>query len=162
MLNSMEKLTFLGIGPKIARIVIPFLLIGIVLNTLFPGIFKFGNEMKQPFLIAGIILLVLALVYYIATLRLMAPGIKNNRLVTSGVYRYSRNPLYFALLILLIPGLGLVLNSWIIPIASILGCFMFRKYIHEEEDMLDRIFGNDYHVYKNKTPLFFPNPFIKK
>jgi len=50
----MEKLTFLGIGPKIARVVIPFLIISIILSILFPGIFNFGKEMQEPFLIAGI------------------------------------------------------------------------------------------------------------
>ncbi len=118
--------------------------------------------MQEPFLIAGIVLLVIGVAWYIATLTLMIPAIKNNQLVTRGVYRFCRNPLYFALLILLLPGLGLVLNSWIIPIASILGCLAFKKFIHEEEEMLERIFGNDYKNYKTKTPLFFPDPFIKK
>jgi len=158
----MEKLTFLGIGPKIARVVIPFLIISIILSILFPGIFNFGKEMQEPFLIAGIVLLVVAIIWYVATLAVMAQAIKNNRLVTRGVYRFCRNPLYFALLILLLPGLGLVLNSWIILVASILGCIRFRKFIHEEEEMLDRIFGNDYQNYKTRTPLFFPNFFIKR
>jgi len=117
--------------------------------------------MQEPFLIAGIVLLVIAVGWYIATLMLMAPAIKNNQLVTKGVYRFCRNPLYFALLMLLLPGLGLVLNSWIIPIASILGCIAFRKFIHDEEEMLQRIFGDKYRKYYERTPVFFPNFFIK-
>lgn len=158
----MEKLTFLGIGPKIARITIPWLLIAIALTLIFPRIFTFGKEMEEPFLIAGIVLLVIALVLYIATLRLMVPGIRNNSLITGGVYRICRNPLYSALLLFLIPGLGLLLNSWIIPTASLVGCLLFRKFIHEEEEMLDRIFGEDYRKYRERAPLFFPNPFAKR
>jgi protein-S-isoprenylcysteine O-methyltransferase Ste14 len=158
----MEKLTFLGIGPKIARVTIPYLVIAIGLTILFPAIFTFGRELQKPFLVAGIIVLVLALAFYIATLRLMVPGIRNNRLVTGGVYRLCRNPLYSALLLFLIPGVGLLLNSWIILTASIIGYLLFRKYIFQEEEVLERLFGDDYRNYRNKTSLFFPNPFIKK
>ncbi len=158
----MEKLTFLGIGSKIARITIPYLVITIALTLLFPSIFTFGKDLEEPFLIAGIILIAIALVFYILTLRLMVPGIRDNRLVTGGVYRLCRNPLYAALLLFLIPGLGLLLNSWIIPTASIIGCLLFRKFIYEEEELLERIFGDDYKNYRDRTSLFFPNPFIKK
>ena len=158
----MEKLTFLGIGPKIARVTIHYLVIAIGLTILFPAIFTFGKDLQKPFLVAGIIVLALALAFYIATLRLMVPGIRNNRLVTGGVYRLCRNPLYSALLLFLIPGVGLLLNSWIILSASIIGYLLFRKYIFQEEEVLERLFGDDYRNYRNKTSLFFPNPFIKK
>jgi protein-S-isoprenylcysteine O-methyltransferase Ste14 len=158
----MEKLTFLGIGPKIARITIPYLVIAIVLTILFPAIFTFGKNAQGPLLIAGIVLLAVALAFYIVTLYLMVPGIRNNHLVTGGVYRLCRNPLYSALLLFLIPGLGLVLNSWIIPTASLLGCIAFRKFIHEEEELLERLFRDEYRMYRSKTSLFFPNPFGKK
>ena len=153
----MEKLTFLGAGPKIARVTIPFLVIAIALTILFPRIFTFGEPTRTTFLIAGIAMMVAAVAFYIATLYLMVPGIRKNQLITGGVYRFCRNPLYFALLILLIPGLGLLLNSWIIPVSSILGCLAFRKFIHEEEEQLERIFGDDYRKYRDRTAWFFPS-----
>ena len=100
-----------------------------------------------------------ALVFYIASIRVMLPGIRGNFLVTNGPYRLCRNPLYSALLFFLVPGLGLLLNSWLIVTTSIVGYLAFRKYIHEEEEMLERIFGDDYRRYREKTSLVFPNPF---
>jgi protein-S-isoprenylcysteine O-methyltransferase Ste14 len=158
----MEKLSFLGIGPKIARVAIPWLVIAIALTLLFPSVFTFGKTSQQPLLIAGAVLLAIALVFYIATLTVMVPGIRNTRLVTGGVYRLCQNPLYAALLLFLIPGLGLMMNSWIIPTASILGSLAFRKFIHEEEDLLEHLFGDEYRQYRDKTSLFFPNPFFKR
>jgi len=38
----MEKLTFFGVGPKIGRITLPYLVITILLTTFFPAIFTFG------------------------------------------------------------------------------------------------------------------------
>ena len=157
----MEKLSFFGVGPKIARIAIPFLIIAIVLTVLYPGIFTFGENAQKPLLFAGIVLLAIAIVFYIATLSVLVPGIRENRLVTGGVFRLCQNPLYAALLLFLIPGLGLVLNSWIIPLTSLLGALAFRKFIHEEEELLERLFGDEYRHYRDQTSFFFPNPFRK-
>jgi protein-S-isoprenylcysteine O-methyltransferase Ste14 len=157
----MEKLTFLGIGPKIARIILPWLAITITLTILFPAPFTFGKALQDRIMIAGWILLSIALVFYAATLILMVPGIRSNRLITTGAYRLCQNPLYAALLLFLIPGVGLILNSWLILTTTILGYFIFRKFIHEEEELLERIFGDEYRNYRAGTNQFFPNPFIK-
>ena len=158
----MEKLNFFGVGPKIGRITLPYLAITITLTILFPGIFTFGQLLKEPLLIAGIILIAIALAFYFTTLRLMLPGIKSNRLITSGAYRLCRNPLYSALLLFFIPGLGLLLNSWLILTTPIVGYLVFRKFIHEEEEQLERIFGDEYRSYHEKTSMLFPNPFNKR
>ena len=157
----MEKLSFLGIGPKIARVTLPYLSIAIALTILFPSIFTFGKALQEPLLIAGIVFLAVALVLYIATLRLMVPGLRSNHLVVSGTYRFCRNPLYAALLLFLIPGIGLLMNSWIVLTASIIGYLLFRRFIHEEEEQLERLFGDDYRKYKGMTSLFVPNLFKK-
>jgi protein-S-isoprenylcysteine O-methyltransferase Ste14 len=155
----MEKLNFFGIGPKIGRIALPWLVITISLTIIFPAIFSFGQSLRQPLLIVGIVLLVVALIYYFTTLRLMLPGIRENRLITTGAYRLCRNPLYAAMILFLFPGLALVLNSWIILTTSIVGYLLFRKFVHEEEEALERIFGEEFKVYREKTSCFFPNPF---
>jgi protein-S-isoprenylcysteine O-methyltransferase Ste14 len=81
----------------------------------------------------------------------MVPGIRENRLVTTGPYRFSRNPLYVTLIFLMIPGLALALNSWLVVTASIIACILFRIYIHEEEELLERIFGEEFRSYKART-----------
>jgi len=158
----MEKLTFLGIGPKIGRITLPYAAITIALTIIFPTIFTFGKFLQQPFMVAGIILLAIALIFYFSTLRLMLPGIRGNKLITTGAYRLCRNPLYSALINLFVPGLALLLNSWLIFTVSLAGYLLIRKYIHEEEELLDRIFGDKYKRYHEQTPLIFPNPFPGK
>ncbi len=39
---------------------------------------------------------------------------------------------------------------------SILTYLVFRLVIHEEEEQLERIFGNEYREYMKRTPRFFP------
>jgi len=155
----MEKLSFYGVGPKIGRVTLPWLAITIALTIIFPSVFSFGESLKTPFMIAGIVLIAIALVMYFTTLKLMLPGIKENRLVTGGAYRFCRNPLYSAILCFLIPGLSLLLNSWIILTATIVGYIVFKRYVHEEEETLERLFGDEFRNYKSRTSLLFPNPF---
>lgn len=150
----MEKLSFMGVGPKIGRITLPYLAITIVLTVLYPDIFTICSAIQKPLLIAGILLMVLALVFYAMTIRVMLPGIRENRLVTNGTYRFSRNPLYATLILLMIPGLALALNSWLVVTTSIVAYLLFRKYIHEEEEQLERIFGEEYRSYRQKTRAF--------
>lgn len=155
----MEKLSFFGIGPKIGRITLPWLVVTIVLTIIFPPVFSFGESVRQPLLIAGIVLIIFALVFYFSTLRLMLPGIRENRLITTGAYRLCRNPLYAAMIVFLFPGIALATDSWIILSASLVGYLVFRKYVHEEEEVLERLFGDEFRIYRDKTSLLFPNPF---
>ena len=157
----MEKLSFYGVGPKIGRVTLPYLAIAIALSIIFPGIFTMGEAVQKPFMIAGIVLIVFAVAFYFSTLRLMLPGIRENRLITGGAYRLCRNPLYSAIILFFIPGLGLLTNSWLIITTSVVGYVMFRLNVKKEEDLLERIFGDEYRKYRDRTPLLFPNPFVK-
>lgn len=77
------------------------------------------------------------------------PFRKADKLVTAGVYRYGRNPMYL--------GLALVLSgAWLLfgAITPILGLFIFvvvidRWYIPPEERMLGEQFGAAYEEYRS-------------
>lgn len=74
---------------------------------------------------------------------------KASTLVTSGLYRFTRNPMYLGLA-LLIAGIGLGLGTIFVPI--VLAVFVWvitTKQIIPEERALENIFGQDYVSYKN-------------
>jgi protein-S-isoprenylcysteine O-methyltransferase Ste14 len=152
----MAKLNFYGVGPKIGRIALPYLAVSIILTLLFPALFTFGAEAKKPLLIVGAILLISGLALYFATVKKLLDGLKNSKLVTSGTFRYCRNPLYAFLILMVIPGLGLMLNSWIILTTTIPGYIVFKVYIREEYREMESFFGETYREYSKKTPEFFP------
>lgn len=76
---------------------------------------------------------------------------KVSSLVTSGVYQYSRNPMYV--------GLVLILFSWALYLSHFLAflllpifiLYMIRFQIQPEERMLAQKFGKAYQVYKAKV-----------
>lgn len=72
-------------------------------------------------------------------------------LVTSGVFRFTRNPMYLGFLSVLC-GVSLVLGS-LSPILSVVVFFLLANfwYIPFEERTCEQTLGEDYLAYKEKT-----------
>jgi len=157
----MPKLNFLGVGPKIATVLLPWLLSSIVLSSHFRIIFSFTPEKNTLLFIFGIVLLVFGIVFYGFTVRLLLKGLKETRLVTNGAFSLCQNPLYSSIILFIIPALSLIINSWLVLTTSIAGYILFKIFIKKEYHELEKFFGNDYIKYKNETPEFFPLPFKK-
>jgi protein-S-isoprenylcysteine O-methyltransferase Ste14 len=79
------------------------------------------------------------------------PFQESSSLITEGVFRYSRNPMYLGFLLILI-GVALLFGSlspWIIiPLFVVL---MEVVFIRVEERMLEEKFAQAWLVYKNKV-----------
>lgn len=72
---------------------------------------------------------------------------KSTQLVTYGLYRYSRNPMYLGLLLLLLSW-GLYLgNAFNTITAALFVAYMNRFQISKEEEALSRLFGKEYQQY---------------
>ncbi len=72
-------------------------------------------------------------------------------IVTTGVYQFTRNPIYFGFLLILI---GLPLNSgfyWGFPLAPFFIVTMNRLVIEREESYLEKKFGGVYSGYKSRV-----------
>jgi protein-S-isoprenylcysteine O-methyltransferase Ste14 len=84
------------------------------------------------------------------TINPMSPN-KTSALVTGGIYRLSRNPMYV--------GLFLFLMAWAIQLSMLwpfIGPVLFVIYINRfqitpEERVMESKFGDEYSVYKNKV-----------
>ena len=72
-------------------------------------------------------------------------------LVTEGMYRYSRNPMYLGLLLLTISS-TIWFGTWFGIIINILFIFLinFLQFIPEEEALLE-IFGEEYEEFKKNV-----------
>jgi len=157
----MAKLNFLGIGPKMAIVFIPWLFVTIIISIINKDFFVITSVNKNLILIIGIGLMVPGLIFYFSTVRLLLKGLNDNRLMTKGAYRLCQNPLYAVIFIIIIPSLSLIMNSWLVLTSGIVGYILFRIYIKSEYKELEKCFGEEYLKYKNETPEFFPIPFKK-
>jgi protein-S-isoprenylcysteine O-methyltransferase Ste14 len=152
----MNKLNFLGIGPKIAVVLLPWLGTAIVLSCIKIDFVRYRSEGPDILLITGIVLMTAGLIFYFSTVRMLLKGLKETRLITTGPYSLCQNPLYASLILFIIPALSLILNSWLILTSSIVGYILFKIYIKSEYNELEKFFGEDYLKYKKATPEFFP------
>jgi protein-S-isoprenylcysteine O-methyltransferase Ste14 len=152
----MKKIDFFGAGPKIGRIALPYFAVTIALACSFPSIFCFGVGVKQYMMIAGAVLLACGLVCYGLTIRSLLKGLKETRLITTGLYSYCQNPLYAVIMLLFIPGIALMLNSWLVLTTTIAGYLVFKRLISQEYNEMTELFGEEYKRYKETTPEFFP------
>ena len=152
----MDKLNFLGIGPKIAVVLLPWLGTSIVLSCTDMRLFKYMSETSDFMIVAGIAIMLLGLIFYFSTVKMLLKGLKETRLMTKGPYSCCQNPLYASLILFIIPALSLLLNSWLIFTASIAGYILFKLFIRSEYIELEKFFGDDYLKYKRETPEFIP------
>ena len=74
-----------------------------------------------------------------------------NKLVTSGIFKYSRNPMYLGMLMIVLSTSIFYLNIYSIltPLLFILWINKFQ--IIREEEFLTEKFGDEYLSYKKKT-----------
>lgn len=76
-------------------------------------------------------------------------------MVTSGVYRRSRNPMYFAYVVTLF-GEALIAHWWGLVTYALLFWAAFHAYVlFREEPLLLARFGNDYSNYAAAVPRWF-------
>ncbi len=79
----------------------------------------------------------------------------DHRLVTTGPYRWVRNPLYSAGAVIF-TGLGLLAASWFLLAAAALALVLVRLRLPAEEAELEARFGEAYRDYARRTGRFLP------
>ncbi|GLU44445.1 isoprenylcysteine carboxylmethyltransferase family protein [Allomuricauda sp. NBRC 101325] len=80
---------------------------------------------------------------------------KANHLVTNGIYNFSRNPMYLALLLILL-AFGLRLgNAFNTLLAAGFVYWMNHFQIKPEEEALKQKFGQEYNIYCKLTRRWF-------
>lgn len=134
------------------------------LDSLF-GIINFQSMTSTAFgmlfLVGGFILRFWAtFLFYESGINVVALHAQK-ALITSGPYRFSRNPLYLGLICIGL-GSGLLAGSLLTILFTIVG-FIFADYwIRYEEKHLEQIFGEEYRKYKNNVPRWLPTISLRK
>src|ERR1051325_10129034 len=148
---------FLGRTPVRTFIVYPFL------TLLWEFFFRGGtldfNAWFSPLLVWGYLQYRLCGLYRIKHGG-GGPGLETppDRLVDTGPYAYTRNPMYLGHLIFLI-GLSLTLQSWLAAGITIGVAFWFHNRVLGDEKKLIARFGNSYVNYMQAVKRWIPGLF---
>ena len=84
---------------------------------------------------------------------------EQHQLVTNGIYRYIRHPIYAAFLLWTIAQ-AMLLPNWVVACCAplVLGLLLAVRVPREERMMLDT-FGDSYRAYMSRTARFVPGVF---
>tara|TARA_B100002051_G_scaffold213191_1_gene205066 strand:+ start:85 stop:528 length:444 start_codon:yes stop_codon:yes gene_type:complete len=101
----------------------------------------------------GVIILINPIVKFIKSKTTIDPikFKKVNKLITSGIYKYSRNPMYLGLLFIVVSTSVFYLNIFSITTPILFYFWINRFQIKREEIFLKEKFGKEYLLYKTKT-----------
>ena len=142
-------LAFLAL-PGTVAFLIPWLLAG-------PG--QFGQFVDPrglvPFVLGSVLLLWCVRDFYVAGRGTLAPWSPPRHLVATGLYRFSRNPMYIAV-VLVLWGWALGFRSRAIAVYALLvmlACHL--RVILGEEPWLARTHGQEWVRYKARVPRWF-------
>ena len=141
-----------GSGDRIFLVTTPFLIIGLVLNILFPSLFSVGGT---PFVlkVLSIIVLAVGVIIWLWSVVLILTKVPKHELITSGPYAFIKHPLYTAVALLVLPWIGLLLDTWLGVLIGLILYLATRLFSPEEERNLSRTFGTAWDEYCNKVKL---------
>jgi protein-S-isoprenylcysteine O-methyltransferase Ste14 len=143
------------------------ILLGIVGQTLLPDVLPLAAD-ATPLRAVGTLLFTVGLAMALAgRLQLgdnwsdieSAVVRREHRVVSRGIYRYIRHPIYSGDLILL-AGFELALNSWLVVGPLLLAPVVARQAAKEEDALAETLPGYD--QYRLRTNRFLPVPRLRR
>lgn len=100
--------------------------------------------------LAGLCLLLWALISFKHSFRIGIDNENPDKLITTGAFAVSRNPIYFAFALNVL-GVFLVFPCWFFLTFLVAGCAMFHRQVLREEEFLRAHYGEDFIKYCSKV-----------
>ncbi|MFW9902785.1 MAG: methyltransferase family protein [Candidatus Thorarchaeota archaeon] len=160
MVNTFQIL----LSATILSIIIVLIIRGTIGEDTFVEVLLFPSDINSifPFNLVGLLILILGFLFVVvANFYLLAVGNIGlvarepfhipSTLVTTGPYRYSRNPIYLGVILILL-GFTIFFMSITVFVCSVaLFLFAWRFFVRWEEEKLEEAFGEEYLLYKTRV-----------
>ena len=140
--------TLVGSGDRIGLSTLPFLLIGLILNVADPSAFGVGG----PPVVLGVVsvaVLAAGAAIWAWSVALIVTRVPKSQLITRGPYAVVKHSLYTALALLVLPWLGLLLDTWLGAAVGIVMYIASRIFAPLEEKELSQAFGAAWTEYRS-------------
>ena len=141
------------IPPPVVALV--FAALGWLVASITPSYFTYHSNhiMATPLIVAGLSIVTVAVLLFFRQKTTINPHTphKSSRLVVTGLYKYTRNPMYLGLLLTL-SGLVALMGSWLSFVVLPGFIFYINQFqIKPEERHLSELFGEDYVAYQKQV-----------
>lgn len=148
----MQVKALVGSGDKIGLFTLPFVLLGVLLNMLYPAFFSVGAP-SLLVRVPALLLLIPGVTVWIWPVLLIITKVPQQYLITTGPYALVKHPLYTGVVLLVLPGLGLLLNTWVGILIGITLYIGSRLFAPEEEKLLAKTFGTTWEEYRQQVKI---------
>jgi protein-S-isoprenylcysteine O-methyltransferase Ste14 len=152
VMSSCNACITLQSGDKIGLFTLPFLLLGVILNVLMPSFFSVGGPPMVVTVIA-LLMLLAGVTIWIWSALLIVTNVPHKKLITHGPYAFVKHPLYTAVAFLVLPWIGLLLNTWVGAVIGITLYIGSRRFSPEEEALLSKTFGPAWDAYRKQVKM---------
>ena len=146
----MNLKVLVGSGDKIGPLTLPFLIVGLILNVMFPSLFSVGGP---PFVlkVISIIILIAGIINWIWSAVLILTKVPRKELITNGPYAIVKHPLYTGVALLVLPWIGFLFDTWLGVVIGIVLYIGSRMFSPAEEEELSKTFGAAWDAYCKKV-----------
>ena len=141
-----------GSGDRIALFVLPFLVVGVILNVAAPSLFAVGGP-SEALRIASIAVLIPGLAIWIWSAALILTHVPRGELIVGGPYAVVKHPLYTAVALLVLPWVGFLLDTWLGVVIGLALYVAARRHAPDEEAELATVFGAEWDAYCDRVRL---------
>ena len=104
--------------------------------------------------LAGLMLLLWSLISFGPSFRVGIDTEHPGKLITTGVFAFTRNPIYVAFAFILL-GQFLIFPNWILLVFLAAGAWLFHRQVLREEEYLKTHYGQEYTVYCGRVRRYF-------
>lgn len=156
MENQHEKHADVKFPPPILPIVT--IVAGFILGRFVPLLPDVGLPTPGRYWIGGLVAAAAVLVLVVWPARQFQktgqdpkPWTPTPEFIVSGMYRYTRNPMYLGMIVFCI-GFAIILSeAWVLVLTPVCGWLIYVLAIGPEEAYLDEKFGDSYRAYKARV-----------
>ena len=148
----MKLQVLVGRGDKIMLLTLPFLIIGLILNIMFPSFFSVGGP-PTALKVISIIVLIPGVTLWLWSVALVLTKVPKKELITTGPYSLVKHPLYTSVALLVLPWIGFLLNTWLGVLIGLVLYVGSRIFAPEEEEVLSKTFGTTWDEYCHKVKI---------
>lgn len=146
-----KKMTVVGVGEKIIALTLVYLAPAIYLGKVYPTVFRFTADRSPVLWGIGWVLVGLGVVTNFGAAFEMLAAYRQGKLATGGFYAVTTHPMYTTHIFTTIPGLALLLNSWLILPASLVMYLANKRFAKVEDAWLAQKFGREYEEYRRRV-----------
>jgi protein-S-isoprenylcysteine O-methyltransferase Ste14 len=144
----MKLKVLVGSGDRIMSLTLPFIVIAVAANILWPRVFALG--FGQGGLIAGVVLLVIGVPVWLSGVALVLINVPKKKLITTGPFAVVPHPMYTAVSLLVFPGLGLLFDTWAGAGVGVVLYISSRIFSPNEDKILAKAFPKEYPAWRKR------------